>query len=71
MEKGPVGKMDPRKLVNIQGSPPSSSKADHPTKQEVRQKCQRACMDDQGVPGQIQTQKGNIQGVEERTSVLR
>jgi len=30
----------------------------HPHKEEVRQKCQEACMDEQGVPGQTQAQKG-------------
>lgn len=46
MEKGPAVQKDPRRLVNIQGSPPPSSRALLPTKQEVRQKCQEAYMDD-------------------------
>lgn len=29
----------------------------HPSKEEVKQKCQEACMGEQGPPGQIQTQK--------------
>lgn len=36
----------PRKLVNTRASPPSSSGAVHPNEQEVRQKCQDACMDE-------------------------
>ena len=32
----PWGRMGPRKLVNIQGSPPPSSEVVHPDKEEVR-----------------------------------
>jgi len=42
----------------------------HPNKEEIRQKCQEACMDEQGGPGQTQTQKGNIQRVEARMGIL-
>ena len=42
----------------------------HPNKEEVRQKCQDACMDKQGAPGQTQTQKGSLQRVEARTGSL-
>jgi len=56
----PGGKWIPRKLVNIQGSCPPSSRAAQSNK-EVRQKYQEACMDEQGAPGQSQTQKGNLQ----------
>lgn len=38
-----------------------NSRALHLTEDEVRQKCQEAYMDDQDTPGQIQTQKENIQ----------
>jgi len=42
----------------------------HPSKEEVRQKCQEACMGEQGAPGQTQTQKGSLQRVEARTGSL-
>ncbi|KAK4819916.1 hypothetical protein QYF61_014651 [Mycteria americana] len=42
----------------------------HANKEEVRQKHQEACMDEQGAPGQIQTQKGSLQRVEARTGNL-
>lgn len=42
-------------LVNVQRSPPPSSGAGHPSKQEFRQKCEEACMDEQGDPGQTLT----------------
>jgi len=35
-----------------------------------RQKCQEACMDEQGAPGQTQTQKESLQKVEARTGNL-
>ncbi|PKU46491.1 rna-directed dna polymerase from mobile element jockey- hypothetical protein [Limosa lapponica baueri] len=40
-------------------------------KEEVGQKHQEACMDEQGAPGQSQTQKGSLQRVEARTGSLR
>jgi len=64
------GRGGSRKLVNIQGSPPPSSGAMHPNKEEVRQKCQVASMDEQGAPGQSQTQEGSLQRVESRTGSL-
>ncbi|PKU32048.1 dtw domain-containing protein 2 [Limosa lapponica baueri] len=48
----PRGKRGPRKLVSIQESPPPSSGVIYHNKEEVRHKCQEACMDEQGVPGQ-------------------
>jgi len=42
----------------------------HPSKKEVRQKCQEVCMDEQGAPGQTQAQKGSLQRVETRTGSL-
>ncbi|PKU45327.1 rna-directed dna polymerase from mobile element jockey-like [Limosa lapponica baueri] len=39
----------------------------HPNKEEVRQKHQEACMDEQVVPRKTQTQKGRLQRVEART----
>lgn len=39
MGQSPGEKMHPRKLVNIQGSPPPISGVMHPNKKEVRQKC--------------------------------
>ncbi|PKU39374.1 rna-directed dna polymerase from mobile element jockey-like [Limosa lapponica baueri] len=57
----------PRKLVSIQGSTPPSSRAVYPKKEAVRQNCQKACMDEQGAPGQAQMQKGSLQMVEART----
>ena len=47
-----------------------ASGAMHPNKEEVRQKCQVASMDEQGVPGQTQAQKGSLQRVEARTGSL-
>ena len=32
------------------------------TKEEDKQKCQEACTDEQGAPGQTQAQKGSLQG---------
>ncbi|GAB0187151.1 hypothetical protein GRJ2_001180400 [Grus japonensis] len=64
------GRRDPRKPVCIQGSPPPSSGAMYPNKEEVRQKHQEACMDEQGAPGQTQTQKGSLQRVEARAGSL-
>ncbi|GAB0186577.1 hypothetical protein GRJ2_001123000 [Grus japonensis] len=45
-DKALGGKRGPRKLVSIEGSPPPSSGAICPNKEEVRQKCQEACMDE-------------------------
>ncbi|GAB0205450.1 hypothetical protein GRJ2_003010600 [Grus japonensis] len=42
----------------------------HPNKEEVRQKCQEACVDEQGAPGQSQTKKGSLQRVEARAGSL-
>ncbi|PKU31591.1 hypothetical protein llap_18106 [Limosa lapponica baueri] len=56
----------PRKLVDTEGSPSPSSRAVHPNEQEVKQKRQEACVDEQGVPGQTQAQKGSMQKVEAR-----
>jgi len=42
----------------------------HPNKQEVRQKKQEVCMDEQQAPGQSQTQKGSLQRVKARTGSL-
>jgi len=60
----------PRKLVNIQGSPPPSSGAMLPNKEEARQKHQEACMNEQGAPGQTQAQKESLQRVEASTGSL-
>ncbi|PKU36933.1 hypothetical protein llap_12767 [Limosa lapponica baueri] len=70
MGKSTGGERGPRKLVSIQGAPPPSSRVVHPNKEEVRQKCQEACMDEQGAPGQAQKQKGGLQRVEARTGRL-
>jgi len=42
----------------------------HPGKEIVRQKRQEACMDEQGAPGQTQTEEGSLQRVEARTGSL-
>jgi len=42
----------------------------YPSKEEVRQKFQEACMDEQGAPEQTQAQKGSLQRVEARTGSL-
>jgi len=42
----------------------------HPLKDEVKQKHQEACIDEQGAPEQTQTQKGSLQRVEARTGSL-
>jgi len=57
-------------LINIQGSPSPSSGVMHPNKEEVSQKHQVACMDEQGDPGKSQAQKGSLQRVEARTGSL-
>jgi len=56
----------PRKLVDVQGSPPPSSREVHPREQKVRPKCLQACMDEQGASGKIRAQKGSMQKVEAR-----
>lgn len=56
-----------RKMLNIQGSFPASLRVVQPSKEEVRIKRQEAYKDKQGAPDQTQTQKGNLQRVEERT----
>jgi len=63
-------KSNSRKMVNIQGSPPPSSGAMCPNEEEVSQKCQEACIDEQGAPGQTQTQKGSHQRLKARTGGL-
>ena len=67
---GPGGKAGLRKLVNIQGSPPPSSRGVQPIKYDIRQKCLEGCVDEQVAPGQTQTQKGSIQRVATRTGNL-
>ncbi|GAB0178039.1 nucleoside diphosphate kinase 6 [Grus japonensis] len=62
--QSPGGKKGSRQLANIQGPPPPSSGAIDPNKGEVRQTCLEACMDEQGAPGQTQTQKGSVESVE-------
>lgn len=39
-------------------------------KEEIRQKHQEACIDEQNAPGQTQTQKGDLQAVEATTGSL-
>ncbi|PKU44335.1 rna-directed dna polymerase from mobile element hypothetical protein [Limosa lapponica baueri] len=68
--KSPGGKMGPRKLANIQGSPPPNSGVVHPNEVEVGQKHQEAYMDEQGAPGQTQTHKGGLQRMEARAGGL-
>jgi len=41
-----------------------------PSKEEVRQKCQETCKDEQGAPGQTPAQKGSLQKVKARTGSL-
>ncbi|KAJ7427523.1 hypothetical protein WISP_06092 [Willisornis vidua] len=60
-------KRGPRKMVCVQGSPPPCSGAMHPSEEEIKQKCQGASVDEQGLPGQTQTQKGSLQRVNTRT----
>ncbi|GAB0204290.1 hypothetical protein GRJ2_002894600 [Grus japonensis] len=55
---------------SIQGSPPPSSGAMHPNKEEVKQIHQEAPVDEQGAPGQSQTKKGSLQRVEARAGSL-
>jgi len=63
-------KRGPKKLANTQELPPPSAGVMHPSKEEVGQKHQKACMDQQGTPGQTQAQKGSLQRVEARTGSL-
>lgn len=46
----------------------SKLRSDYPNKDEVRQICQEACVDEQGSPGQTQTLKESLQRVKTRTS---
>jgi len=57
-------------LINIQGSLPPSSGVMQLSKEEVRQKCQVACMDEQVAPGQNQAQKEGLKRVEARMGSL-
>lgn len=66
---GNIPKYQPRKLFDIQGSPPSSG-AMHANKEELRHKHLEACMDEQGGPGQTQAEKEGLQEVEARTGSL-
>lgn len=47
----PRGKRDLRKLIDSQGSCLLISRTVHPNEQEVQQKYQEACMDEQAAPG--------------------
>ena len=60
----------PGKPVSIPGSPPPSSGTMHPNKEEVGQKRQETCMDEQVASGQTQPHKGSLQRVEARTCSL-
>jgi len=42
----------------------------HPDKEEVRQKCQEAYVDEQGAPDQALAKKGGLQRMEARTGSL-
>lgn len=59
-----------RKLVDIQESPLPSSEAMRLNKEEVGEKHQEAYIDEQNAPGQTQTQKRDLQGVEATTGSL-
>lgn len=52
MRQSPGGKKGPRKLGDIQGSPPTSLTEMHPKEEEVMQKHPEACVNEQVVPGQ-------------------
>lgn len=70
LQAGLKGRMrGPRKLINIQRSPPPRSGAVHPNKEEVRQKYQETFMDERGAPEQTQIQK-SLKRVEARTGSL-
>lgn len=43
-------------MMSLNSVPPSSGVMP-PSKEEVRQTCQEVCVDEQGAPGQAQTQK--------------
>lgn len=49
------GKSRPEELVDIQGSPPPSSRKVHLNKKEIKQSLQEAHMDKQGTPNWTQT----------------
>ncbi|GAB0182661.1 hypothetical protein GRJ2_000731400 [Grus japonensis] len=70
MGQSPGRKRGPKKLANIQGSPPPSSGMMHPNKEKVRQNHPEACMDEQGAPGKTQRQKEILQRVEARAGSL-
>lgn len=50
-------KRGPKKLVDVEGIHPPSSRAVHPNEQEVRQKYQQTCMDQQRAPAKLKLTK--------------
>jgi len=70
LERVPLDKALEGRTAQESLLPPPSSGAVHLTEQEVRQKHQDACTDDQGALGQTQTQKKKHTGVESRTDNL-
>jgi len=50
MGYGPGGMRGPAELVDVQGSPPPSSRKIHPNKLEIKQRWQKACTGEEGAP---------------------
>lgn len=70
-DKAPEGRGAPKKVLIIQGSPPPSPRSVNPSKQEVKQKCQEAHMDEQDAAGKTQAQKQSMQKVSRERSPER
>ncbi|GAB0204852.1 mitochondrial enolase superfamily member 1 [Grus japonensis] len=62
MGQSPGGKKGPRQLANIQGSPPPSSGAMHPNKEEVKQKHQEAPWMNKELLGKVKQKKEAYRG---------
>ena len=61
-DKALAGSGGPRKLLHIQGSHLPSSREVRPNEQQVRPKCQEACVDEEGAPEQTQTKRKPTEG---------
>ena len=60
MGDGSGERTSPEKLVDFQGSPPTSSRTAHLLVQEIKQRWQEAYMDEPGAPDYTETQKESL-----------
>ena len=49
-------------MVNIQESPPQSSRVAYPNEQKVSRECKEVCMDKEGAPGKTKAEKEAYRG---------